>query len=102
MNLPIIPQDKANHYVYGSVIAIFAGAAAEQIGLSVLLVILCSIGAAALFGAAKELIDLYKNRKAQAAGAPKVHGVEIADFLVTVAGGLSVNLLLLLYKGVLQ
>lgn len=99
MNLPIIPQDKANHYIYGSVIAIVAGTIAHQIGLPVAI---CSIGAATLFGAVKEALDWYRNRKAEAAGATPTHGVEVVDFLATVAGGASVNFLLLLYKGVLQ
>ncbi len=97
MNLPIIPQDKANHFVYGSAIAIAAGAVAEYMGLPI---VICSVGAAALFGAAKEALDWYRNRKAKAAGATPTHGVEVADFLATVAGGVSVNLLLILYKGV--
>lgn len=99
MNLPIIPQDKANHYVYGSAIAIAAGAAAEQMGFPIAI---CSIGAATLFGAVKEALDWYRNRKAEAAGATPTHGVEVVDFLATVAGGAAVNFLLLLYKGVLQ
>jgi len=96
MQLPIIPQDKANHFVYGSAIAVVAGAVAHYAGLPM---VVCSVGAAAAFGAAKEAADWYRNRKAQAEGAIMVHGVEVADFLVTVAGGVAVNALLLLYKG---
>ena len=99
MNLPIIPQDKANHFVYGSAIAIFAGAAAKELGLPV---VPCSIAAATFFAAAKEALDWYKNYKTRLVGATPTHGVEFADFLATVAGGLSANFLLMLYKGILQ
>jgi hypothetical protein len=98
MNLPIIPQDKANHFIYGAVIAVVAGLVANQLDLPV---VICSVGAATLFGAAKEALDWYKNREARKAGALPPHGVEIADFLFTVAGGVSVNLLFMMHKNVL-
>lgn len=98
MNLPVIPQDKANHFVYGAAIAVVVGAVVGYAGYNSRLVIAVSIGASVLFGAAKEAADWYRNRKAQAAGAVKMHGVEFADFLVTAAGGVAVNALLLLSK----
>ena len=71
MNLPLLPQDKANHAVYG--------AAAAAIGLcfswkaGVALCMLVAIG--------KEVYDWWSNRNGGH------HKVELADTLATMAGG---------------
>jgi hypothetical protein len=88
--LPIIPQDKANHFAYGAAISVLAGVIAWHLSLPL---VAFSVGAAVLFGAAKEAADWYRNRTA------KLHSVEVADFLATVAGGAAVNALLVLSKG---
>jgi hypothetical protein len=93
--LPIIPQDKANHFVYGSVIAVAAGLVASQLGLPV---VICSIGAAAILGATKEVLDYYQNWKAKKAGLTPMHGVEFMDFAATALGGCAVNVLLMMCK----
>lgn len=95
MSLPLIPQDKANHFVYGAAIAVAAGLVASQLGLQV---IVYSIGAAAILGAVKEALDYYQNWRAKKAGLTPMHGVEFMDFAATALGGCAVNVLLMLCK----
>lgn len=91
MGLPVIPGDKANHIVYGAVIAAIGAIIAHKylslhIGeFSMLLVIAC--------GFLKEAADWISNKLAIRAGRPPVHGVEGWDFVATVCGGLLVNVL---------
>jgi hypothetical protein len=70
MNLPQLPQDKANHVVYG--IAVYLAVAPVFGGLY-------AIGAVVAVAALKELIDWAGGK-----GTP-----ELLDFLATVAGGLA-------------
>jgi hypothetical protein len=51
-----------------------------------------AIGAAvaALAGVCKEVADYVANNRAAARGEPVPHGVELADFIATTAGGLFV------------
>lgn len=73
--MPVIPVDKANHALYGALIAcvlLFFGV--EPV--SALVVV-------AVVGALKEAADWAINRMAGL----KVHGVEFLDFVATVAGG---------------
>lgn len=80
MPLPFIPADKANHFAYGAAIgATSAMVAGPVVGLA----------AAAIFGAAKEAIDAWRNHRARQAGLQAPHGVEFADALWTAAGGLA-------------
>jgi hypothetical protein len=85
MRLPLIPQDKANHVVYGAAIALVAYAVLLAIGtphaawFSMLVV--------ALFAVGKEIHDRLKNRAAERAGLPPPHGVELMDTVATLAGG---------------
>jgi len=91
--LPVLPQDKANHVVYGAVIALVATGGALALGLVGVVIPPVYIGAAvaALFGAAKEGIDWWSNRQQIAAGSLPTHGVELFDFLATLAGGAIVS-----------
>jgi hypothetical protein len=73
MNLPQLPADKANHFVYGALIALVVALTADP--LTAMLV--CGIAAAA-----KEARDLMTRR-----GTP-----DLFDFLCTLAGGLVVVL----------
>ena len=80
MNLPLIPIDKANHFMVGAAIALAAGFAfGREWG------VLSAIAA----GAAKECSDWMANRRAEARGEPPPHGVEFYDFIFT-AGGAAV------------
>lgn len=86
MNLPLIPQDKANHAVYGALV--FAAAflvlrhvhqvpSARNVAMAAVL----------LVALAKELADWWANRVAAAAGLPLQHSVDPLDVLATCAGG---------------
>lgn len=84
--LPIIPQDKANHFAYGAAIgAAVSLAAGPAIGL----------GAGVAFGVAKEALDYWSNHKARSAGQQPTHGVEFADAAWTVAGALAATVVAL-------
>jgi len=98
MKLPVIPEDKANHMVYGAVIAGIGSTVSMltillffntvwqpwQHSISATLGILCSIFA----GSAKEFLDNRNNIKNIALGLPPVHGVETLDIVATVQGGI--------------
>lgn len=84
MKLYSLPSDKANHVVYGAVIAaiinlVYPGHA------------LISMAAVAAIGATKEAIDWWGNRKAAKAGLAPPHGVEYQDLIATIVGGLLAN-----------
>ena len=85
MALPSLPQDKANHVVYGAAIAVVAGYIAYVLHLPAASV---GLGAAVVFGALKEAVDYYQNTQLVKAGQSPTHGVEFNDFLATSAGGL--------------
>jgi hypothetical protein len=97
VNIPVIPQDKANHVIYGAAISLafqwLAVLLHAQLGITPF-VGPKQIGAIAstVFGIAKELADRELNLRAVAAGLPPPHSVELKDFLATVAGGLLVAL----------
>lgn len=93
--LPIIPQDKANHFIYGVLIGIVAGAIATKFKQPV---IPASVLAAVLFGVAKETVDYLSNRKAIAAGLEPTHGVEFADAAFTALGGIA-SVVLIVIRG---
>lgn len=77
MNLPQLPQDKANHALYGAaiacVISIFFGPWWALVAVAVVAVL-------------KELSDWWQNRKGGS------HGVEFLDAAATIAGGVLVVL----------
>jgi hypothetical protein len=81
----MLPQDKANHLVYGSIVFLAGAFVGGQVGQNPAD---CGLAAAAAAGALKELADWLLNRKALAAGLPPQHGVEFWDFAATTAGGL--------------
>jgi hypothetical protein len=88
MLLPLIPQDKANHAIYGAVVAL----AAYSVGLAghIPHAPVIGLAAATTVGALKELADWLLNRRAIAAGLPPPHGVEFLDFAATSLGGCAV------------
>ena len=86
MNLPLIPQDKANHAIYGALVfaAVFA---LLHLADMPRIAPACAGFATAVVACAKEPADWLANRAARAAGLPPPHGVELADALATCAGG---------------
>ena len=81
LKLPVIPEDKANHVIYGACIALAVQTiATPDIGLA----------AAVACGVLKEAIDATLNWRARRAGLPEPHGVEVLDAVATAAGGLAI------------
>lgn len=78
MNLPQLPQDKANHFVYGAIIAAL---------LSPIIGPWPAVLTVIAVGFLKEVSDNWQNYRN--AG---THGVELWDALATAAGGIIVVL----------
>lgn len=85
MNLPSLPQDKANHLFYGAVtfclvllIAHFLFPA-NQIGFAGLITVLSAVG--------KEAHDAWVNWKTTGDPMKGPHGVELLDAVATISGG---------------
>lgn len=92
MSLPTIPSDKANHYVYGTGIALVAQTAAAQLGINLGPLRPKDVGliAAVVIGFGKEIADKVANVLAVRAGKAKPHGVQWGDIVATAAGGLAI------------
>jgi len=84
--LPLIPLDKANHFVYGSIVAVVAKTATTLIAPE--MAQYSGLVAASAVGVAKELADWVFNLIAKKQGRPIVHSVDIGDAVFTAAGGL--------------
>ena len=82
MNLPQLPQDQANHYLYGSACAVVGAPVAQALGLDCRL---GAIAAAAAAGVAKEVYDRVSKK-----GTP-----DHRDAIATAAGALPVVLALI-------
>ncbi len=86
MKLPVIPQDKANHFIYGaavglaSVFALRDTVFAEWFHVTPIL-------AAGVLGVAKEALDYHLNKKN-----PGTYSVSAMDVIATVLGGVVVAL----------
>ncbi len=91
MALPIIPQDKANHFIYGVVVSLAAMFVASTQALPIPLVVV-GIVSAFVVGAIKEAVDYIQNKQA---GTP-LHGVELLDGVATGLGGVATSVTLLL------
>lgn len=78
MNLPQLSQDKANHFVYGAVIAC---------GASLFFTPWVALLTVCVAGALKEASDWWQNIKNGGS-----HGVELLDAIATIAGGVTVVL----------
>ena len=77
--MPSLPQDKANHAVYGALIFLAALAILRRPDAAYGLVVLAAVG--------KEALDKLSNMRAVKAGLLPTHGVEFLDALATCAGG---------------
>jgi len=75
MKLPILPQDKANHFVYGSVIAAIGCVVAPMFGALL----------AIAFGIGKEVYDVWRNKVHPDSATP-----DVWDATATIVGGLIV------------
>lgn len=91
--LPSLTQDKANHFIYGHLLACVAVGVAIASGNAKAAWILALLVPIA-FGGFKEALDAYGNRKATGATQEGPHGVEWWDFLATAAGGVPLVIIL--------
>ena len=91
MNLPLIPQDKANHIIYGAAIALLACKAAvyAPAHLSVAPAA-AALLAATVFGFVKEIADAAINYRTTGKWLQGPHSIEAEDVLATMSGGLLV------------
>lgn len=80
MELPQLPQDKANHALYGAVICLVVGG---FLGTN------WGLLAALVAGVGKEVLDYVLNKRA---GVAAQHDVSIEDAFATFAGGVLVFL----------
>lgn len=81
LEMPMLPQDKANHAIYGAGLALIAAVVGSHaFGLPGAPV---ALGVAALAGAVKEASDYLANRLSGV----HLHDVEFLDFLATTCGG---------------
>jgi hypothetical protein len=109
MKIPLLPQDKANHYFYGSLASLVTLIAAKLLLLaiaffgvssawhaSVLLVYVVAFLASVAVGKAKEIMDQRANDQAIAEGRDPEHSVETNDVRATAAGGFIVSAAFLL------
>ena len=89
--LPQVPADKAQHFIYGAVIAALSTLAlfllARALRVPLPLAPIAAAGVAALAGKAKEVMDAKANAKAAAEGEPPPHEVSSADIRWTAIGG---------------
>jgi hypothetical protein len=99
MNLPIFPQDKAMHFIYGVVISAIISAGSSLIlmltilstyktSTHLLVPAILGILFAALAGIGKELLDKKQNASAVTLGLPPIHSVESKDAVYTIVGGI--------------
>lgn len=79
MDLPSLPSDKANHFIYGAAIYVVAFGVLTALKQPATYY---ALAVAALFGVGKEIVDYLQNRYEGAR-----HGVEGLDAFATIAGG---------------
>lgn len=93
MNLPSLPQDKANHALYGQAVYAAYRHAAVYFGMDVETARLTGVFFTVLVGILKEAVDWWLNDRAVRKGFLPTHGVEVWDAVATSGGGLSLYLL---------
>jgi hypothetical protein len=88
--LPNLPHDKANHAIWGAILAfgVYVVASVLDIPFAAELGLMAAV-AAAIY---KELTDKLANIKAAKLGRKPPHGVEFYDAVATTAGGLIIYL----------
>jgi len=91
MNLPQLPQDKANHVLYGLAIAIVVSVVAMLLKMPQPRLI--GFVVAVVFAGGKEALDYLLNKKDAAAGKVATRAVEKLDFVATVVGSAVVPVL---------
>ena len=108
MNLPIFSQDKANHVIYGAIIAAIMSSLVSLvipiipifnlISYSQQHIVSAIVGllSAAAGGLIKEMMDKKANDIAIKLEQPVLHSVEKADFLYTVQGGMIISIPIIL------
>lgn len=79
----MIPHDKALHIVYGAVIFVVA---------HIFMTAWLALATVAFIGFAKEAHDAFVNWQATGDVSRGPHGVEIMDWIATIAGGLLASL----------
>lgn len=87
----LIPQDKANHVIYGYISSFIIGAIYSYITGS-LFNPAWFVGAAFIVGFLKELYDYGANLAAKRKNLPPMHKVSSYDVLATTIGGVSLYL----------
>jgi hypothetical protein len=90
MQLISLPQDKANHVIYGALITLVALVAFNLFGVQHSAAL--ALAVCAIMGIAKEAVDHISNLINIREGKPPEHGVEFLDAVATVAGGLLIFL----------
>jgi hypothetical protein len=96
MNLPQLPQDKANHLFYGALTFCLVLLIAhflfpnDQIGFACLITVLSAIG--------KEANDAWINWETTGNPRQGPHGVELLDAVATISGGILAALPLLILQ----
>lgn len=86
-----IPADKAQHFTYGTLIALLALYCAIFLGLDRWAAKLVGVAAAISAGLIKEyVLDLRANKAAEKVGLPPPHDVSAADLIATALGGVVV------------
>lgn len=88
--LPVVPADKANHFVYGSALFLILGSLAQWAEVPYhLTVAAVAVAAVAIW---KEYEDNAMNKSLAEQGQLPAHGVEYADVMWTLAGAAVVAL----------
>jgi hypothetical protein len=106
MSLPVIPHDKANHFLYGTMISAVTITLLTLISMkydhhiSMLASGFAGAIAAIIAGVAKEFLDRRANLAAAAANQPPPHGVEMADAVYTSIGGIVTAVPIILVHGI--
>jgi hypothetical protein len=89
LSLPVIPYDKALHFIYGVIIALMVLHALLAFGVSRDASKALGLAAAIVIGVAKEYIyDRRMNKIAADGGQPEAHTVSRGDAVATAVGGL--------------
>jgi hypothetical protein len=91
LKLPVIPHDKALHFIYGAIVALVVLHALSVFGVTRDASKALGLAAAIVIGVAKEYIyDRRMNKIAADGGQPEAHTVSRGDAVATAIGGLAI------------